>query len=402
MGRRVKKIWLPLVLTAIAISINLAFGQGWLPNVLLAVVGLAWTVSLWRTGVPAKAVRAAGAQHVPDESVKALASMANDFCVLIQEEMASANADLGRTRGLVAEAVLGLQRSFSQLSEQSMNQLGLVTSVIARSNAGKTDTGASGLSFRQFATQTNEALGFFVTQIVGVSKDSMQMVHFVDDLAKKMEEIVSLLSDVRSIADQTNLLALNAAIEAARAGEAGRGFAVVADEVRKLSQTSTRFSEQIRGVVAEAGKNIIQAQSAIEKIASKDMNFAIESKEHVDQMLEDMGQLNASVGKSLTEISSSSGKIGENVNAAVRALQFEDIVRQLVEHTDARINRLIAVSKTFNETIARVVLMDVASATAALNDAKRDLQERKLVNSEKEKSNPVQQQSMAGGDVELF
>ncbi len=397
-----KKIWLPLVLTAIAISINLAFGQGWLPNVLLAVVGLAWTVSLWRTGVPAKAVRAAGAQHVPDESVKALASMANDFCVLIQEEMASANADLGRTRGLVAEAVLGLQRSFSQLSEQSMNQLGLVTSVIARSNAGKTDTGASGLSFRQFATQTNEALGFFVTQIVGVSKDSMQMVHFVDDLAKKMEEIVSLLSDVRSIADQTNLLALNAAIEAARAGEAGRGFAVVADEVRKLSQTSTRFSEQIRGVVAEAGKNIIQAQSAIEKIASKDMNFAIESKEHVDQMLEDMGQLNASVGKSLTEISSSSGKIGENVNAAVRALQFEDIVRQLVEHTDARINRLIAVSKTFNETIARVVLMDVASATAALNDAKRDLQERKLVNSEKEKSNPVQQQSMAGGDVELF
>lgn len=87
-------------------------------------------------------------------------------------------------------------------------------------------------------------------------------------------------------------MALNAAIEAVRAGEAGRGFAVVASEVRKLSQSSSSLSEQIRSQVQKTKATIGEARKIVGEVTAKDMNVAITAKGRIDDMLSEIGLLN--------------------------------------------------------------------------------------------------------------
>jgi methyl-accepting chemotaxis protein len=170
--------------------------------------------------------------------------------------------------------------------------------------------------------------------IVDISKESMSMVHAIDDIGSDMTQIDELLNGVKNIADQTNLLALNAAIEAARAGEAGRGFAVVADEVRKLSHDSTSFSEQINQVTGRSVTNIERAKKSMGEMASKDMNNAINSKMRVNKMLEEMEDVNNSLERKLGSVSEITKQIHNDVNMAVLGLQFEDMVTQLSQRVD--------------------------------------------------------------------
>jgi len=323
---------------------------------------------------------------------------------LFNEEIEFLDSDLDRTRTLISEAVGNLQLSFNGLSDQSNVQFRMIMQLIERA----TDSNAEGevkdenngkMSFADFAAETNTLLDYFVEQVITTSKDSMQIMHGIDDVATQMNGVEDLLDDVRSIADKTNLLALNAAIEAARAGEAGRGFAVVADEVRNLSLRSNEFSEKISLLMKGAMGNIVHAQETIEHMASKDMMFAIESKQRVDLTFQEMDRLNEFISDTLQQVSHCSEDITDKVSIAVRALQFEDIVRQLVEHVQIRLNR-------FSQAIDKLESLKSSGVSnervnEVIDEITQELNSLKHLH-ENVDSKVVTQKNMDAGEVELF
>ena len=167
-----------------------------------------------------------------------------------------------------------------------------------------------------------------VEALEAVSGQSGITVTHIDAMAGHLDGIFALLEDVKSIADQTNLLALNAAIEAARAGEAGRGFAVVADEVRNLSERSTAFNEQIRKLAHSAKESIAKVRDTVSQTASRDLDRVRVARSESASMMDRVEGIHRSLGNGMRDIADCGRAIDASVAEAVRSLQFEDIATQ--------------------------------------------------------------------------
>jgi methyl-accepting chemotaxis protein len=296
-----------------------------------------------------------------------------------------------------------LQTSFQGLHQRVQAQHERVSALIERLHH-QDEEGADGGTLG-FVEQTDRVLNYFVEYVVNTSANSMAMVERIDDMVNHMTRADNLLDDVKVIADQTNLLALNAAIEAARAGEAGRGFAVVADEVRKLSLRSDRFNDEIREVIGCSIADINKAREIISDLASQDMNFAIQSKQQVQQMLGHIEGLNGEIETALDELNRIGTDINRLVGDAVRSLQFEDIVRQLAEHSTGNLQQLQELMNDFCEGVAD--LRRLAEGEAEEETAARlaDLSRRVEAAGQRwqaRAAGPVVQRNMDAGDVELF
>ena len=336
-------------------------------------------------------------RHVLQQQVSSLA----------QTELKNARKEIATICDLVNEAVQKLNSSFQGLNHNTQQQEQVLLSLIdrmTRSNNASNSEEAESQSLEKFAGEMGNIIEYFIGQVLTTSQESMTMVHKIDDMATKMGEVEALVADVRTIADQTNLLALNAAIEAARAGEAGRGFAVVADEVRKLSQNSNEFSNQISGVVDAALANIDEAKFIVGKMASKDMSIAIESKARVDRMLVEVSDLNVFLSDKLGEATAVTESITDNVNLAVISLQFEDMVTQHIHHVEKRLALLEEVDKQGWQQLLSLKDGGIRSGQTIDKDLvalretvqKLDARFKDLVH------NPAATDGAAQGDIDLF
>lgn len=267
---------------------------------------------------------------------------------LICNEIRSTLDSLRQTiRGANSE----LTGSFSGLREKTTHinsQISEVLTIVT--GAREKGINNSSVTVESFAGEVSDILAQYVELLIDVSEKSVQAVHHIGDMVQELEQMFSLLNEIRTIAEQTNLLALNAAIEAARAGEAGRGFAVVADEVRKLSQTTNNLSDQIRHRAETAKSTITEVKDIVGAIASLDLNNAINAKGRVDGMLKGLEEMNKTISATMSHLTHLNDGINQDTGRAVRALQFEDFSSQVI----GEISQSVANLESFSVMVSRI------------------------------------------------
>ncbi|MDF8329379.1 methyl-accepting chemotaxis protein [Aeromonas salmonicida] len=174
--------------------------------------------------------------------------------------------------------------------------------------------------------------------IVGLSSEIEQVAGVIESLANQTDSIGSILDTIRSISEQTNLLALNAAIEAARAGEQGRGFAVVADEVRNLASRSAASTAEIQGMINRLQEQSARAVSAMAQGRSQSLEVVAQADEanaalgHITAHITQISDMNIQVATATEEQSSVVGEINRNVEDINQlTMETADIAHQLTE-----------------------------------------------------------------------
>jgi len=187
----------------------------------------------------------------------------------------------------------------------------------------------------------DELLGM-LDRLVHAFDAQKPMLREFESLAGVTEDLKRMASAVADIAKQTNLLALNAAIEAARAGEAGRGFAVVADEVRKLSNQSGMLGKEIQQKVDAVNSATTSALASAGQMSVQNEVLLKSSGETIQQVLERFGGVLRGVSEASQQMAEGSQNVRERVEAVLVHLQFQDRTSQILNAVCQDIDRLLA------------------------------------------------------------
>ncbi|WP_237560247.1 methyl-accepting chemotaxis protein [Ferriphaselus sp. R-1] len=260
------------------------------------------------------------------------------------------------------QTIVGLMHGYAEQLSSSASALALNADTVANSSQSQSDSATEVAHAVEEMSESITAVADTTTRVQTHSEESLRraqsgrqslqelmseiehvegavntMAGSVGAFVKNTETITSMTKEVRDIAEQTNLLALNAAIEAARAGEQGRGFAVVADEVRKLAEKSAQAASQIDVVTRELSEQSDHVESSI----GNGLKSLQTSRSHMETVADVLAQSNETVVR---------------VNSGVEEITFSVGQQKLAgQSISENVERIAAMAGTNNAVVVRTV-----------------------------------------------
>lgn len=214
------------------------------------------------------------------------------------------------------------------------------------------------------AKMGNEAMQTVIRQMNTINYTFLETSKLIEELGKHSNEIGAISKVINDIADQTNLLALNAAIEAARAGEQGKGFAVVADEVRKLAEQSSQSANQITNLIQKIQSETGNAVSSM-KTATEDVENGIKLVDQTGKTFEDIKGSIDEVSGQITEVSASVEQLTQGMEQMAAVM---NLVKEVAEQTDFGTQNVSAATE---EQLAS--MQEIFASAASLTKMAEDL-----------------------------
>jgi methyl-accepting chemotaxis protein len=285
-----------------------------------------------------------------------------------EEMMASADQTNSATNQVATaiQEVAGGAELQSKNTEESAKAVGEMAVGIQRVATTTSTVAESAADTTKQAVLGHESLEKVIEKMKTINHTTSETNVVIKDLDRKSAEIGKIIEVITGIADQTNLLALNAAIEAARAGEHGKGFAVVADEVRKLAELSRQSANQISGLIEVIQKETHQVVAMMNK-------GTLEISEGT-QLVEETGQTFNLILKSI-----------ENVSAEIQEVSaISEEMSASVEQVNASIDEVTRIARTSVSNTGEIAaateeqlasMEEVATSSAALANMAENLRE---------------------------